>query len=442
MPTVAEKAKAATADRPVMYETVDAQVLDVDQNLVDEMLGWKELEDDSKEPHDIVDYNGKKVQLLNNPENRPITMSWCETLAETILRRRWKLNGESGIIDKYGIVRSFQHRLVAVKLAEQMRTGPDAARWKKEFGWDGPVSIQAVVVTGVEGDDDTINTLDTGRPRSLADVLFRHDEFRKLTKPGRKKAASATDWAIRTLWDRTHAGVDAWAPVRTHPESMAFLANHKRLLKCVKHVLGEDGEDRKLSRLVKPGHASALMYLMASCDSDYEKYDKAKVRREAGLDFGYWDKAMEFWTLLASGEAFRPVRRAIADLGEEGSRDEVTAVIVKAWNRFANGDPLTPKSLEIRYATNDDGVTVLEDRETVGGIDRGPSAWAEKTPPDPDVKPEEAAAEAEKIKAENLASKANGKPKGGAKPAAVVVPDDEDTEEDDSEVEEPSEIEE
>ena len=164
MPTPSKKPKpkapAAKPDgRPVKYPEVVTENMFGDTPLTveraKELLGWEEVPDDEKKAQAaFVDLTGKPVRLRNNTRNRPFYMSLALTWAQEVLRKRWSgpngngktVNGETIIFGRTGEVISFQHRGVGLVFAEQMRTGPDAARWA-EF-WDGPVVMDTIAVFG------------------------------------------------------------------------------------------------------------------------------------------------------------------------------------------------------------------------------------------------------------------------------------------------------
>lgn len=370
------------------YETVEATVfggadaLTVDQ--AKHLLGWEE------EPEGagwtdcfLTDENGKKVRLTKNTKNRSYRPALVEMYIQEHLQRRWRLNGETIIIGWFGEVISGQHRLIALILAEQRRLIDKETNQHWVENWPGPVTMQTVVVTGIDESDEVVNSVDTGAPRSLGDVLYRSHYFAGEKSPAKRRLmAKAADFAIRFLWHRTGAGMDAWAPRRTHAEAIDFLERHQKLIKCLKHVVDENGDTaNKLGKHLSLGYSAALMYLMGSGKSDYEKYNLGD-RVEKRLDWSLYKRAEEFWALLAGGEDFKEVRYAIgaltnAQTGKKSSVAEVVTVIIKAWRLFAEPDFKGFKEGDERinlgegdYKTKDDA-RVLISNPTCGGIDLG-----------------------------------------------------------------------
>lgn len=404
--------------------------------------------------------DGKKYAATKNAHNRIFVQADAETLMQTMLmrdapnpaaRRWWQFNAQPGIIDRYDQVQSFQHRLVALILAEQERTGPNADHWRRY--WDGPVTVDTLVVYGTDDAHGVVNTQDTGRPQTYADTLYRGDHF--ADKPPKERAvlAKALENALKLLWSRVGGEADAFAPQRTHQGMDDFLRRHPRVVEAVKWVVEENG-NKGIDAVTGAGTAAGVLYLMAASFSDGAAYhatdggapDESRVAFDTPVELNgrtqpAWDRACEFWSLVASKDApeFKGVRQALgayhkgaaedgaddyglgAVPGAKGSRDEVLAACVGAWGAFVGGGSLTRKALRLTYTLNDDGERVLSDDGKLlrfDGIDRGhpdeEQAGEEGENGFSDAEPDEdtaAAVEAEKerVKAEALAAKKAGK---------------------------------
>lgn len=421
--TVAEK----SGEREVIYDKIVVSKAVGDDAIMPEkakkLLGWEETDD--KDAAMLIDREKRKIFLANNTNNRPLSMPHVETLAQEIKQGRWRLNGESLVIGKTGLIGSGQHQLVALILAEQDRTvGPDSAKLRKTN--PNPYSIEKIIVYGIDESDEVFNTLDTGRGRSLADVIYRAHYFsefkvpaeggnRKLSKSEHAAISKMCENAIRLVWSRT--GVeDAFGLRRTHSESLAFLDRHKRIVECVNHIYVET-MDTNIGAIMSPGYAAGLMYLMASSGSIKEGYYKADPRSERRLNFDRFDKAAEFWTLLvANAPELRAVREAIAmyrneNTGTAATTAERMGILCLAWDLFSRNVKVTTKGLELNYTATSDGGQVLVDQYTCGGIDQGNQPEQE----DDDEVPAPAAVEAakEEVKSESIAKKAE--PKKSAK---------------------------
>lgn len=423
-------AKAKKDEREVKFPEPVSMICRGDDALTAEtakdILGWEETDD--KEKALLTDRDGKRIYCVNNVNNRPLNMPNVESIVQEVLYGRWKFNGENVIIGKTGLVLNGQHTLIGLILAEQDRLAGTCKGTGKKWTaiHPNPLSIEKSIMYGVDESDDVVNTLDTNRPRTLADVIFRSQYFqdftisaeggnRKLTKGERTQIARMCEHAIRLVWSRT--GVEnAFGLKRTHAESLAFLDRHKRIVDCVKHVY-TDNTEGKVGDLISPGYASGLMYLFAASASDGAKYYKADPRSEKKMDFSRMDKAQEFVTFIASGDPqFKALREAVAMLkneaeGTTGTMSEKIELLIKAWNLFSAGTSFTEKRLELEYTTKDDGTRALVTGGIVGGIDAG---QPEEEPEEEDD-PAEIEVAKETVKKEAVAKKADPKP-------AVVPP--------------------
>lgn len=420
-------AKAKKDEREVKFPEPVSMLCRGDDALTAEtakdLLGWEETDD--KEKALLIDRDGKRIYCANNVNNRPLNMPNVESIVQEILYGRWKFNGENVIIGKTGLVLNGQHTLIGLILAEQDRLAGTCKGTGKKWTTihPNPLAIEKAIMYGVDESDDVVNTLDTNRPRTLADVIFRSQYFqdftisaeggnRKLTKGERTQIARMCEHAIRLVWSRT--GVEnAFGLKRTHAESLAFLDRHKRIVDCVKHVY-TDNTEGKIGDLISPGYASGLMYLFAASASDGAKYYKADPRSEKKMDFSRMEKAEEFITLISAGDPqFKLLREAVAMLkneaeGTTGTMSEKLELLIKAWNLFITGTGFTEKRLELEYTTKDDGTRALVSGGIVGGIDAGQPE--EEPEDDGETDPEEIAAEAARVKAEKNAKKTDPKP--------------------------------
>lgn len=394
------------------------------------ILGWTEVEKN----HDFVDVEHKKISCLNNQNNRDVPESALHAMALDILNRNWAYNGETITIGRSGQIISGQRRLVGLVFAEQKRTGSQAPHWSAY--WEGPVAIEAVILYNVDDSQKTSLTVDNTRPRTVYDVFYTDPQIARFEIKKRKTVARLLDTTIRILWQRT--GMEGLFHSRRNiAELVSFYRRHPKILQAVLHIYEEDGEDKKISDSrdgwIQAGTASALLYLMGVSTSEAGAYyapkankDGIRERSEKQLDFTNWDKACEFWTLLAQAkqldkstkgyglfQAMIKVRRPVPDANDrssgfifgEGSTRERACVICKAWQMFLNGDETSIKALKLRYKEDANPLTGvwdqgrLDEDPTVGGIDRG---W----------KPD-------KEEAQNHAEESNGVPPGEPTPEQI-----------------------
>ena len=153
---------------------------------------------------------------------------------------------------------------------------------------------------------------------------------------------------------------------------MDFINNHPRLLECVKHIYEENGSENSIGKFISIGNASGLMYLMAACNTDPVEYLKADVKDDDALDWSRWDKANEFWVLVAqNSKAISPLRKKLGQMldTDSVSMAERCALIIKAWNCFENNDSITESELELEYFVNDNDIRSLAEQPVIGGID-------------------------------------------------------------------------
>ncbi len=347
------------------------------------------------EDYHCINTNKEKVRCHNNAGNRPFDMDWCEDLIRMILRGEWAgpltipgetINGETFRMSKYGRVLSGQHQGTALVLANERLQQSRDVNHRPHYDPNDPDSelypfwrdhdycvIETLVVTGLSEDERVLRTIDYVKERTLADVLYTMELYRKNNPPERKEMTRMLAAAIDLLWTRTCA-----QGYRTHPEMVAFLNRHETLLDCVEHLFLEnkpivvdkkrregESEDehkirlameavqggRRISKLhLSPGQCAALCYLMgtsATSESDSETYrgDGRTPPTEKLVDFSMMERAKLFWTKLAGDKEFVPVRVKLnslitseADsthnLGLGGRWEEKLAVLAKAWGIF------------------------------------------------------------------------------------------------------------
>lgn len=340
------------------------------------LLGWQVPPDGAKEGIERV--GTEKVWLTKNRDNRPFNLAWIEMLKQEILTRKWRLNCDPIKVGESDNLIDGQHRCIAFELAcQEYEKHP--GKWKDY--WQQEPTLDTLVVFGVLEDDETVNTIDFVRPRSLADVIYRSECFRDMKRKDRMKCARMTGDAVKFLWLRTGASHLAFSPRRTHSESMDFIERHPKILSAVKHIFEENGKD-KIQKFINCGYAAGLMYLFGASSTERESddgrgYSQLDVPTETAINFEQWDKAEEFFVMLAQRD--KSVHALIELLGREYEEDEESWVMaeriglaIKSWLQFADGKPITAKSIELAYETDGDGFEYLAESPTCGGIDLSP----------------------------------------------------------------------
>jgi hypothetical protein len=347
-----------------------------------EILGWSVVPEPDPEANGeeveydvlLTDREGNEVYCTNNPINRPFYKSTCEQYVQELLNGKWQFNGEPLVISETGVVLSGQHTGVALILAEQDRKA-DSKRWGRK-----PITMDRVIVYGVSEKDEVVNTLDTGRPRTLADAVYRCDVLSDVrSKKERKEIAGAVGTAISVVWDRTDVAT-AFDLAFTHSEALAFFMKHPSILKASTHVI-EEATDTTLTRklYLRPGYAAGLLFLMGTCKSDPGKYyESFKSRSEDKLDLSMWETAEDYFTdLLGQGKKTRAVLTVMSDLCASPDEDALPvpvshrmAIVIKGWERWLKGKSIKEEHLEVECDNVDDKLVMFEN-PVCGGIDLG-----------------------------------------------------------------------
>lgn len=341
----------------------------------------------------MTDEDGHKVVSWANKHNRPFSEPWSRRFGQEHLTGNWQFNGETITLGREGNVLSGQKRLISLILAEQKRRkNPD--KYKTVWG-SGPVTMDCMVVAGIPELPEIVRTLDNVQPRSDADTIYAVDEHCQNMTPMQKKEygrmlGKATDF----LWLRAGAGeLNGETIYPTPSENASFRKRHDRIHKAVKHLFDENQNGRVISAMkLSAGQCAAMLYLMGSSGSDRDKYAAKDARDEKGLDWGNWDKAKTFWTLVAQAggedprtkkampesiehKAISAAIKALRDEedGTEGKLAEKLCVLAKAWAQHVAGKQLRAADLAPTYKEKN-GETVLDPDQVLsfGGIDVGP----------------------------------------------------------------------
>lgn len=387
--------KKSNDDREVIYDKYSVSLKAGDKAITqaqaEQLLGWHVVADGDKGEY-LLKVGDEKIRCANNVTNRPLYSQSVDYIKQEILRGRWQFNGEPVIIGKTGLILNGQHTLVGFILA--------CREWEENEElypfWEEEPTLEKLCVFGVDESDEVVNTMDTCKPRSLADVFYRSEYFKSKPAVVRKKAASTCAHAVRFIWDRTGVA-NAFGIRTTHSEFTEFLKSHPSILDSISFIHEEDGKEKKISRYLTPGYASGLLYLMSvsASSDDYFKHDE---RTEAPLNFDNREKAEEFFILLSSGSDGGPIRKALGQLIEDGDSTKAAklAVLIKAWNLFVNDEKITPAKLKLAYHTNDDDVRSLAETPSIGGIDTA----GEEPDIEPSKEEKEAIAKREQVEAQ------------------------------------------
>ncbi len=153
---------------------------------------------------ETIDREKAQEYIGKNVANRPPSQTHLNVLIGRQRRGEWRTNGDSIRFDSEGNLRDGQHRLHMVML-----TG---------------IPIEAVVIRGI--DPDSFVTMDTGKNRTITDVLSIRKE------PNPRFLALALQWTYRYLADRMIGKIES------HDLLLSVLEKHPGIHKTVAFYSG------------------------------------------------------------------------------------------------------------------------------------------------------------------------------------------------------------
>lgn len=391
-----EEATEETMEK--VYPEIECEVYTHDNpmtwELAKEFLGWTEPKEGEEFPDPDVIMFGKTIMLAGIREvQRSVTPGLYERYAQEILHGNWAgmredetPNGEPIIVGWYAHVIEGMHRFLGLgRAVELWLENPDAYPF-----WEtrGEPTLPTIMIRGISESIRVLNTINTGKPRNLADALHTSGLFKDFTKRDMKRLCKAADFAIKTVWD--HVGMPhAYGPRKSHAEALDFLLRHPKLVEVVKSCFAEEP---KLSETgVSCGAMAALTYLMGASKTVANKkngqgYYQVDKPSENQIDFSRMAKAEEFMMKFAQGDpAFKTLYNAILNLtdNEDGKNFgifrsvdrnilyEKTCLIFKTWKCWLDGNPITIKTIGLKYRTDEEGEKFLNEEVICDGIDLG-----------------------------------------------------------------------
>ena len=160
--------------------------------------------------------------LDKNVNNRNRQKRSVDKYARDMANRNWKLSGDPIRFDEHGVLLDGQHRLAACVQAG--------------------VPFESVVIYGIKA--EAKNTIDTGKPRSMADVL---------TMQG-MHYANVTASIARILLDEKYGVEDnvAWS----HQDLMGMIERHPRI-----HAVAREVHMSKLPRGIRNAQIGAIVLI-------------------------------------------------------------------------------------------------------------------------------------------------------------------------------------
>lgn len=381
---------------------VTAQFFTATVALVTELLGIREAKDKEK-GYTVNGPDGQKRYVMDkNKSNRPFSLSLAKTYAEQLLRGEWAGgwnspsstgNGETFVIDKKGNVVSMAHRGFGLFIAEMERLrlnkiGADAKI--EELGCTKEIVIHDCLVVQ-EVDPAAADTNDTGKARSLGDVLFRRGEFdsKDYTESDLKGLATALSVAVRHVWLRTNGYTVKGGPKLYHSEAVDFLSKHPLLKAATVFVYEENKGDKDNKRPIDRfgfslGYAAAHLYLAAFRDIKPEGYHDGSRDMTRRPSVPHWDAAEKFWQDFAQvanvGKAGTApiIWETLKVLGDHKDakqildRDGLCTVVTRAMSAFLD-DPeqsYTTNKLRAGLVNTKNDPEFVADFARFGGLDQ------------------------------------------------------------------------
>lgn len=315
--------------------------------------------------------------LALNQINRPDTPASIKKYAHDILRKKWRMNGETIVLDKYSRIGSGQNRLKGLLLAEKIRKS-DPAKYKEKYGWHGPCTMPVLLACGFN--HEYFDTLDDGFTRKGGHVFFRRLRGElELMKDGNgklefgkgaiKKIGNVMATAVRTVWLRMGNQFVSDAPKFPLAAMVEFYEQHPKLLDAVLFVVRADHE-KGVSGRVSPAYLAAAMYLAGTANTDRTKFDKGT----GSIKTDTWQDCEDFVIKFAEGvdlKADDPAlvlgklcdsQKSAARDGASRNRDVILNNLILAFSLVIDGKKCPDKKL-LQWKPGKDAVPRL------GGLD-------------------------------------------------------------------------
>lgn len=238
--------------------------------------------------------------LHRNGKNRVLNTKRVETLAAAMRRGEWRVTAEAIKLDEHGNIRDGQHRLHAI-----VRSG---------------VSIRTWVARGVS--EDAFDVMDSGRSRSVTDVLGIHDF-------GMKHATGA---AVRLLmcyerYNTFEPNIYEAQAIVSPVTVLKYLQEHPDVSAGVRL-----GDRVKHAGLIGGVGTWGALFTLFSRKSTEDAHLFAH-HLSTGEDMGSGHPALLLRNRLSKSVS-KPVQ-------SHDDREQMAAVVIKAWNAFRLGKSLS-----------------------------------------------------------------------------------------------------
>jgi hypothetical protein len=246
---------------------------------------------------EIVTVTPEKAEefLARNTHNRNIKKSNLQKITRALVNGEWQLNGEAVKIAADGTILDGQHRLVAV-----VQTG---------------VPMKTLLIRGLQ--NETQETMDTGSPRSAADVLrLRSEENGVILAAIAKKVRLASVYGIRAAVSNSYVVTTAEI-VRTVDEHPHLRDVAKQAMKVAAHT----------------GLSGSLAGLLINT---FDGIDEA--------DSSFFFERLETGEMLEQGHPIYELRKQLTlvkAIRGQKSQAYVAAIAIKAWNKYRDGETVS-----------------------------------------------------------------------------------------------------
>lgn len=233
--------------------------------------------------------------LEQNTNNRDISPGNLAKIKLIMERGEWELNGEAIKIAKNGRILDGQHRLMAAV--------------------ETATTFSTLIVYGL--DDETQETMDSGKSRTIANVLTLRGY-----KNAARLASIVTSIIREEQWSLKAAATGSTAYVVTPKQVVDRLQVEPSLEELASNV-------RPLTALLSGRTAGLLYYVLSSVDADDAQYFFDRLVAGDGMERDNPILVLRNLLMVLKQEK-RGVR----------SQTYVSALVVKAWNKYRLGEPV------------------------------------------------------------------------------------------------------
>ena len=233
--------------------------------------------------------------LEQNTNNRDISPGNLAKIKLIMERGEWELNGEAIKIAKNGRILDGQHRLMAAV--------------------ETATTFSTLIVYGL--DDETQETMDSGKSRTIANVLTLRGY-----KNAARLASIVTSIIREEQWSLKAAATGSTAYVVTPKQVVDRLQVEPSLEDLASNV-------RPLTALLSGRTAGLLYYVLSSVDADDAQYFFDRLVAGDGMERDNPILVLRNLLMVLKQEK-RGVR----------SQTYVSALVVKAWNKYRLGEPV------------------------------------------------------------------------------------------------------